>query len=240
MNFRFVYEFGRIYGFNTIRRVASYIISSLLIPLSLLFILDIVSKGQLLPFAIVGGLTSIVVSNALLTMTDAANLRLQWKIQDLLAATKLGPTSYMFGLMLNNLFFALPGIALYIIIGLAYHLFTPLLFAAMVVILILLYIAASSIAFFASFFPEHIRAVWGYTQIISLILGLFPPIFYPYTLLPKDLLYVFLILPSTSASILIQNIFGLTPFFQPALYIFPIEVIICFILAAKFVSWRRK
>lgn len=240
MNLRFVYIFAKIYGFNTIRRVAAYIVSSLLIPLSLLFIFSIVSSGSLIPFAILGGFISIIVSNALITMNDAANLRLQWKFQDLIVATKLTPMSYMFGLMLNNIFFATPGIILYIAIGIIFHLYTPLLFVIMAAILLLLYIAVSSIAFFASSLPSHTRAVWGYTTIITLILGLFPPIFYPYNLLPKPLLYAFLVLPSTSASILIQNIYGLTPAFPPALYIFIIETVICFFVAMKFIRWRAK
>lgn len=240
MNLRFVYTFGKIYGFNTIRRVAAYILSSLLIPLSFLFIFSMVSSGDLLPFAILGGLISITVANAVLTMNDSANLRLQWKLQDLITATRLTPASYMSGLMLNNMFFALPGIVLYVIIGIVFQIYTPLLFVAMFIVLILLYIAVSSLAFFASFFPSHIRAVWGYTSIISLTMGLFPPIFYPYTLLSKPILYAFLLLPSTSASIIIQNIFGLSPLFAPAFYIFPIEVAICLLIAMKLTRWRSK
>lgn len=239
MNFRFIYTYAKIYGFRTIRRFLAYIIYSLLIPLSILFIFLMIAPN-LLSYAIVGGLIVIVIINALNTLVDVAQLRIQYKTQDLLVATGLTPTSYLLGNMLMELVFASPSVILYIIIGIAYRLYTPISLLLMFGVLFLLYVAVSSIAFFLSSFPSRNRSVWSYTNIIALMLSLFPPIYYPYTLLPKPVFYLFLLSPSTSAAILIQSLYGLVPSFPPAIYIFVIESIFWFVVAAKFLRWRSK
>ena len=175
MNLRFVYIFAKIYGFNTIRRVAAYIVSSLLIPLSLLFIFSIVSSGSLIPFAILGGFISIIVSNALITMSDCRKPQIAMEIPRPYSCNKTHSDVLHVRFDAQQHVFALPGIILYIAIGIIFHLYAPLLFVFMAVILLFLYIAVSSIAFFASFLPSHTRAVWGYTTIITLILAYFHP-----------------------------------------------------------------
>ncbi len=238
MNFRFIYTFGKIYGFRTTRRFASYIVYSLLIPLSLLFILGMISSGKLVPLAIVGGLISVFATNGINTLNDAAQLRIQHKFYDLFIATPLTSFEYILGFVISELVFALPSVMLFIVIGYAYHIFTIMLALLAAAVMIMLYFAISFIAFSASFLPSHTRGIWSWTGILTLALTLFPPIYYPYTELPRPLLYVFLLLPSGSAAVLLQGAFGFQPMMYAAAYAFVIESFICVAAAMMVLKWK--
>lgn len=240
MNLKFSYVFAKFYGLRAAKRLPAYLVSTILLPLSLLFMLTVVSKGALLDFAIIGGFIELLVTNALNNLSDSAWLRLNNKFKDLLVATGVGPMSYMLGFVANELFFALPGLAVYTAIGIAFSLFAPLTFLLMLAVLLLLYFAVSCVAFALSFVPKSQRDVWGYTSMVVVALTLLPPVYYPYTYLPKAALYAALAVPSTSASMLIQSIFGLAPFYAPALIVFAVEVTLCVLAAVFLTRWREK
>ncbi len=240
MNLRFVYTFSKLYGYKAIRRNIPYIISALMMPLSLLFIFYMVSKSTLFPFAILGGMVSILMTNGLNTLFDSAQMRITYKAQDLFIATGLTPASYMLGMMANELVFASPSIVVYLAIGIFFHVYTLHSILPIAIIYLLLYLAVSSIAFLVSGVPSKMRGVWGYTNILLILLSLIPPVYYPYTYLPKPLLYLMMAVPTTSASMLISGISGLAPFFPMALPVFIIEVVICVYLSVRFCRWRSK
>jgi ABC-2 type transport system permease protein len=56
----FVLAFAWFYGYSNIRRAPIYILAYLSLPLSLLFFIYIISKGELLAYGIVGGLISVI------------------------------------------------------------------------------------------------------------------------------------------------------------------------------------
>ncbi len=240
MNTKFIYVFAKLYGYRSISRTIPYIISMLMMPLALLFIFHMISPSQLFPFAILGGMISILITNGLNTLFDTAQFRLNFKTQDLLVATELTPTSYLMGMILGELVFAAPSIAVYGIIGAIYHVYTLAVLPAVICVFLLLYLTVASIAFFISGFPIRFRGVWGYTNILVILLSLLPPIYYPYTYLPKPLLYAFLLLPTTSASILLQAATGLSKPFAPAAYLFIAEMVISVVLATKLTRWRSR
>ena len=240
MSARFVYVFSKLFGYKSMTRNIPYLISTLMLPLAILFIFRMISYSKLFPFAILGGMVSLLLTNGLNTLFDSSRLRINQKFHDLLIATPLSPSSYLWGMIFNELFFASPSIAVYAVIGVIYHIYTVSSVIPIACILFMLYVAISALAFFMAGFPDHMRGVWGYTNILVILLSLLPPIYYPYTYLPKWLLGIFLILPTTSASILLQYAAGLAPLYTPALAIFPIEVAACVLLAVVFTRWRSK
>ena len=142
------------------------------------------------------------------------------------------------GFVISDLVFALPSILLFIVIGYAYHIFTIMLALLTAAVMLMLYFAISFLAFGASFLPNHTRGIWSYTGILTLALTLFPPIYYPYTELPKPLLYFFLILPSGSAAVLLQGAFGFSPMMYASAYAFAAESIICVAGAMLALKWK--
>ncbi len=243
-----IWAIGYYYGWGSIKRGIPYTLMTLLMPLSLLFIFGLISGsglagavggGDLISYAILGGFISIVAGNALSTMSDASFWRLQLRIQDLLVATSMTEVEYMLGLGLSNIIFSLPGLAIYVAIAYSFHIFTVLSFVITLAILVAMAIATTALAFILSSIPSHMRNVWGMSGVLSLALTLVPPIFYPYTLLPKPLLYLFMLSPATPAAMLVQGLAGLQPLYLPAFYVLVAETLAMLWLAKRFTKWRQ-
>ncbi len=240
MNLRFVGLLAWYYGFRTIKRGPSYIIASLSAPLTLLFIVYIITSGSLVPFAIIGGFISLVASVALSSSGDAAFFRLQLRIQDLFVASSITPVDYILGLTVSYLVFSMPGIALYVSLGLLYHLFTLISALALALILVTLVLSTSAISFIIASSIGHIRNVWGIAGILSIVMTVLPPTFYPYTYLPNYAIYALSISPATPAAVLAQGVFGLAPFHPNMIYVMVGETVLYYGLARYLTRWREK
>ncbi len=245
MNIRFIASLTYAYGITAMARGPSYLVAEIALPLSLLFMVSILSQGSLVVYAIIGGFIALVASNSLSSAGDAAFWRIQLRMQDLFVTTKITRIDYMMGLTLSYFFGSIPGIALYIMIGLAYHIFTPFSFIVLLCIMALVTIATSSIAFVVAGMVKHIRNIWGIASLLSIIMTLLPPTFYPYTALPSFALYALAISPVTPAAILAQSAFGLIkPLNYGLVYamaaLLVIETIVFFALARHFTVWREK
>lgn len=234
--------FGYYLSTAYIKRGSSYIFSVMLLPLAILFVFGIISGGALLKYAVLGGFISIFASNSLSTMFDAAQMRLDIKFQDLFVASRMSVTDFVFGLGISNIIYSLPEIAVYIVISLVFGVFTPTSFLLMVVILVPLAISMTSIGVLFSYIPSHFRNIWGLFSILSVLFTFIPPIFYPYSYLPKYLLYIFALSPATPASVLIQNATGLQSI-GPVSYIMVavllIEALVFSLMLKRFAKWRE-
>ncbi len=240
MNYKFTFLLSWYYGIRTISRGPSYIVAALSTPLALLFLVYIISDGSLVKFALAGGFIAIVASVALQSSGDAAFFRLQLRIQDLYVASGVSPSDYMIGLTLSYLMFSLPGIVLYAILGVLYHLFTVYAVLMLVLVLFLLVIATSSISFIISSSIRHIRNIWGIAGILSILMTILPPTYYPYNAIPRVYLYILSFTPVTPAAVVVQYSFGLSPPLPLEFVILVLETIIFFALARFLTRWREK
>lgn len=240
MNYRFTLLLSWYYGIRTISRGTSYIAAALSTPLALLFLVYVISGGTLVKYALVGGFIAIVASVALQSSGDAAFFRLQLRIQDLYVASGVSPSDYMIGLTLSYLMFSLPGIALYVVLGLFYNLFTLYSVLMLVLVLCLLVIATSSISFMISSTVRHIRNIWGIAGILSILMTILPPTYYPYHAIPQVYLYILSFTPVTPAAVVAQYSFGLSPPMPIEFVILVLETIIYFAFARYLTRWREK
>ena len=165
MNLKFILTMAWYYGIKTIVRGPSYIIASLSTPLTLLFLVFVLSHGALVKFAVVGGLIAFVGSVGLSGAGDSAFFRLQLRIQDLYISTNIRPFDYMIAFTLSYLVFAMPGIVLYVYLGELYHLFNLYDSVIMVLLMVSLIMTTTSISFMISGSIHHLRNIWGITGI---------------------------------------------------------------------------
>lgn len=240
MNYRFTLLLAWYYGIRTISRGTSYIAAALSTPLALLFLVYIISDGSLVKYALVGGFIAIVASVALQSSGDAAFFRLQLRIQDLYVASGVSPSDYMIGLTLSYLMFSLPGIVLYAILGVLYHLFTVFSVLMLILVLCLLVIGTSSISFIISSSIKHIRNIWGIAGILSILMTILPPTYYPYHAIPRVYLYILSFTPVTPAAVVAQYSFGLSPAMPLEFVILVVETVVYFALARFLTRWREK
>ncbi len=239
MNPKFILYFAWYYGFYIILRGPSYLVASLSLPLTLLFMVTIFTHGTLIAYAIAGGPIAIVAANSINGAADAAFFRIQIRIQDLFVATRITSQDYMFALSLSYLVFSLPGIALYAVLGAYFKVFMLSSALQVIAVLVLLTLTISNLSFIIAGLLKHIRNVWGITAILSIIMTVLPPTFYPYIFLPQGVIYILSISPVTPAAVLIQGIVGLEPFQVSMIFILLIETVILTLLGRKFIRWRE-
>jgi ABC-2 type transport system permease protein len=208
-------------------------------PLVFLFLIVIFSSGKFLAFGVVGGFIAIVAENSLFSSSDAAFQRIELKFQDLLVTTRISHLDYILAMGLSFLAPSLPGIAVYAVIGAIIHIFTLASAALFAAILVLVLLSTLSIAFMIASFAKHTRNIWGISSIMVVLLTMVPPTFYPYTILPKAVLYLFMLSPVTLAAIASQGAFGLTPQLSYAIPLLVAETIIYFAIAMKLTKWRE-
>ncbi len=239
MNLRFIGEFAWSYGIKSIPRGPSYVVASMMYPLVFLFLIVIFSSGKFLAFGVVGGFIAIVAENSLFSSSDAAFQRIELKFQDLLVTTRISHLDYILAMGLSFLAPSLPGIAVYAVIGAIIHIFTLASAALFAAILVLVLLSTLSIAFMIASFAKHTRNIWGISSIMVVLLTMVPPTFYPYTILPKAVLYLFMLSPVTLAAIASQGAFDLTPPLSYAIPLLVAETIIYFAIAMKLTKWRE-
>ncbi len=248
MNLRFVLTFAWYYGFKVIKRGPSYVVASLTTPLTLLFVVYILTSGALVKYAVVGGMITLVASIGLQSAGDATFLRLQLRLQDLYVASRVSPTDYMLALTLSFLAFSVPGILVYITLGIAYHLYNILDSLIMLLLILLLILSTSAISFIISSMVKHVRNVWGIVSVLSIIMTVIPPTFYPYTdIMSRNggniLIYLMSLSPATPAAIIAQFAFGLQPIVYSTLYtmvgILLVETIVYLTIARYLTRWRE-
>ncbi|QKR00246.1 ABC transporter permease [Metallosphaera tengchongensis] len=240
MNWKFIFTFAWFYGYSFLRRGYSYVFSYLITPLSILFLVYVLSRGSLLQYAIVGGLIAVVSTNSVVSLADVVMLRKEMRIQDMLIATKVGPAEYMLGLSTANLIFSSVGMLAYVALGLLLGVFTPL--SALLDFLIAVYLnySLTGLAFIIGTLIPYTRHSWAVSGVMGTVLTIIPPVYYPFSVLKGIVEYLSLAIPSSPASVLSQSVAGLTQANPLATLLFFIEGPFFIALAVKLARWREK
>lgn len=248
MNPKFILHFSFYYGIKAILRGPSYIIASLVTPLTLLFVVYILTAGKLVEFAVVGGMISLIASIGLQSAGDATFFRLQLRMQELYVASEVTPIDYMLAMTISFLAFSIPGIVVYSLLGAYYGLYSLTTSAFMAFLIFMLILSTSAISFIISGLIKHVRNVWGITSILSIVMTIIPPTFYPYVDLQgrlgtNGLIYLLSLSPATPAAICAQMFFGLTAwngnmFFTMIIFLIG-ETAIYFSIAKFLTRWRE-
>lgn len=239
MNLKYILLHGWFTGVGSIKEGYLYLVAALCQPLALLFVVGVLSQGKLLPYALAGSIVSVMTINSTQSAGELAQLRLDNKHQDLIIATKTGPTDYMFGEMLGNVGWSVPSILLYLILDASYHMLNLYNLVMTLLVCMLVAVSIMSLMFCIFSFVKYIRKVWGLSTIFSTLLATIVPTFYPYTYLPKSVLFVLAVLPSTPAAVLEQGFFNLTPTAWYMLVILLLETFAYLLLARYVTRWRE-
>lgn len=240
MNLKFIIAHSWLTGAASLRSTWLYMLTTMGFPLSLLFVVGILSDGTLLPYALAGGLVAVVAANGISTMADLGMFKFEYMYKDLIVTTKTSPIDYMLGVMLADFYWSIPAIAIYFILDIIYRILTPYAFVMTLVVAVLVLLSTASLGFVLTSLVKHQRFVWGIVGVLSLVMMVFTPTFYPYNYLPHWILLVLAISPTTPAAVLEQGFFGLAPTLWYMLYILVAETIILFMVAKYLTVWRER
>jgi ABC-2 type transport system permease protein len=211
-------------------------------PFTILFILFVTGRGATFAFGVAGAITMTVSQQGLVLGADLANLKIEHKFQSIVVASPVSPLTYMLSVGAAELAFALPPIIILLaIMAYSFLSVTVLTIIGVLAVILLTWIATSSIGFFLSTYVLNTRTAFLTVTFISILLSVLPPVFYPLQVIPAQLRWVAELVPTTHSSILIQGMMNLPTESQLVSSWIALPVFaIAFLLAALFKArWRE-
>ncbi len=218
---------------------------------TLLFIISLFSFLPVFFLALFSG-----SSNALPALVGAAVLSLaflglnvaqsvyynkHWfRIQDVLVASPVSALSYALGLSFSTLIVSAPTVVLCFSILLVSVHIAPFSFLAVLAVAALMWLATVFIGFAIGLTIKSQRRANSLPQVLGLVFGFIPPVYYPLSLLPGYLQPLAMLIPSTDAAELAKYYFGLLPTRISSTTVFASwAYLILFVLVMGFVAAKK-
>ncbi|MCS7117864.1 MAG: hypothetical protein NZ957_03660 [Thaumarchaeota archaeon] len=206
-----IYASTMLFGVIPFKQNPFWSLSPMLAPMAFLLFLSVYGISEIVPYALIGGMMSIVVANSITMESDAAFNRLILKIDSMFVLTRGGLIPYAVGLALGNLINALPGLAvfgvlLWTLVGVN-QIWSWMVFLGA---LTTTWAIVSMIGYYISTLARDIRDLWVYSPIFTGALSYLPPVFYPLERIPwPELRYLAFLSPTTPTARLMQGAAGL-------------------------------
>lgn len=198
-------------GVIPIRTQPLYLVNLLASPLSFLFFIDVISGGRLVAYGITGGLILTMLSAGTGLQSDLTHYRHDLKFQDIVVASPVEAPVYVLGMALSELVYSLPGIAVFVVLFVVKGYVSLLSFAVVGGVLVLVWGFATALAFTLATYFEDVRETFMFSPLISLVLTVLPPVYYPLSNLPAWAQVFARISPTTYAANLVQGAVGISP-----------------------------
>ncbi len=196
-------------GIVPMRTQPLYLLGVIASPLSFLFFIAVASGGRDTLYGIAGGLVLTMVSIGTSLQSDMAHYRQDLKLQDLIVASPVEAPVYVAGIALSELCYSLPGVAIFVLLWALNTTVTVLTVLTVVPVLLLVWAFASGLGFTLATYFADVRETFVFSTLVSLILSVIPPVYYPVSALPASLRPFAYLSPTTYAADLMRNAFGL-------------------------------
>lgn len=184
------------------------LINTLLAPLSLIFVVTIISGGNLIGIAIEGGFIATMISNGIGMQPDLAHLKNDLKIQDMVVSSPTSALLYMVGMSFSELVYAIPAIVVLLILSVFFLHIGFVSAVAVIAVMIATFIFSVSAGFFLSTYASDVMESYAYMGVLSLILSTLPPVYYPLSYIPLPFRYLAYLSPTTYVAQLAQSAAG--------------------------------
>ena len=204
---------GRLCYFNGLLplwRSPLLVAAVFLTPFSFLFFLRVIGDPAFFPVGVVGGALFTVLFTGNGMLNDCAYLRLERQLQQVFVASPVRPISYVLGMALSELAFALPALALFLGILEVVRPFGAVTFAVLLGVILLTWLMATTLGFLISTLFRQLREIWPIGTLVFSTLSIIPPLFYPASRIPSDFQWVAFLAPSTYAGQLADKAVGLS------------------------------
>jgi ABC-2 type transport system permease protein len=201
---------SHIFGSIWIAKVPTSMLFQAATPFSLLFVLFVVSSGQYLENAITGAMIMAMIGVGMSLGGDLATYRLDFRLQDIFVSSPASSLVYMLGVALAQLTYAAPSLIVLSILVItfstqAWFYVIPTLLATIFIV----WASMSALSFLINSRVQHERTTNHLTEALNIALGVVPPVFYSILTLPMELRYLAYLVPTTHASLMVQEMMGL-------------------------------
>lgn len=166
---------------------------------------------QLLPFALVGALIHSAFFIGQRVLNEAAYVRIDHRLNELYHASPLSPEAYFLGMAGGVLVAYLPPSVIFLLMVEVVHPLGISGLATFAAGFVAVWIFSSSLGYVISTLFKDMRTIWPYSSLLTNLLGVVPPVFYPLALVPGALQWTVLIVPTSSAAALINGAAGIEP-----------------------------
>ncbi|MEM0044010.1 MAG: ABC transporter permease [Sulfolobales archaeon] len=210
VRFRSIITLAIFNGYIPMRNNISWVVAFALSPISYIFLLVMIGRYEMISYGFVGGLVMAMSASSYGLIGDIIWYRINLKLQDLFLATPAPSWAYILGLSLSAYVWASPSLAGFILIGYVIGVLRDITILGIIIALTtVLWINTASTAFLLSTFIRSEKYVWPLSSILGLVLSVFPPVYYPLTILPKEIWFVALTPPTASTAFLIEVYTGM-------------------------------
>ena len=240
---RSIFTLVLLNGIIPMRTTPLYILNTLASPLSFLFFIFIVSHGTYLEYGITGGMVLTTLSVGTSLQSDLTHYRHDLKFQDVVVASPVEAPVYVAGMALSELVYSLPSLAVFVALFVAWGHPTATNLAVLAVVCLLVWAFASAFAFTLATYFQDVRETFLFSPMISLVLTVLPPVYYPLRALPAWAQKAAYLSPTTYAAGLVQGACGLAPLsFSGAVLDWAVLgafTAVLFLVAAVKARWRE-
>ena len=241
--FRAAVIIGYMLSITWLRRNLLSLVWLFATPFSLLFIITVTTGGRSFAFGVVGSLLLVLSTVGTGLAGDATWYRLETKLQDFFVASPVNQLGYLLGIAFAGLFFASP--ALVVLLPLLVYIGLPLIALPIVLLsLVGVWLFSSAIGYLVSTFTANLRNGWQSGLLLSVLVGILPPVFYPAEILPNNILLITYAIPTTNAALLIRDAMGSAPtlpYWSPLIggLLIALSLAIALSVTSRVARWRQ-
>ncbi len=208
-NLRSAVVIGYMLSITWIRRNLLSLVWLFATPFSILFIVTVTTRGQAFVQGAIGSLIFVVIAVGTGLAGDATWYRLEVKLHDYFVASPVHQTTFLLGVALAGLFFSVP--AFIVLVPILVYLGLPLVTLPLAAVAVgAVWLFSAAIGYLASTYVSNLRNGWQSGLLLSVIVGILPPAFYPAEVLPSNLLWISYFVPTTHSVLLLRVMMGQT------------------------------
>ncbi len=192
-------------GILPMRSQPLYLLNTIASPLAFLFFVFIASKGALLPFGISGGMILTLLTIGTSIQGDLVHYKQDLKLQDVIVASPVEAPVYVAGIAVSEFVYAVPGLAVFI--GLSAFALNYTIPGALTLFgtLVLVWAFASALGYTLATFFQDIREAFVFAPLISLVMTVLPPVYYPISSIAAPIRWLAYLAPTTYAADLVHR-----------------------------------
>jgi len=164
---------------------------------------------DILPIALIGALVYSVFLIGQRVLNEAAYVRIDHKLNELYHASPMSPEAYFLGMSTGIFLAYLPPILVIAVVTIVVAPFGLLPWGVLIACLLAVWSVSASLGYFISTLFKDMKTIWPYSSLITNLLGIVPPVFYPLHLVPEGWRWLALVLPTSSATALVNGAAGL-------------------------------
>ena len=183
--------------------------TSMVVQVIFLIFVKLLAPANYLPFTLIGAVIFSIFTLGERVQNEAAYIRLDHKLHEFYHASPLTPESYFLGMSAGILIAYLPPVLFLTVVLEVLHPLTLAAAGVLVLVLLALWMFASSAGYIVSTFFRDMRTIWPYATLFYNLFGVLPPVFYPLFVLSESSWWAALLIPPSAAAALVDAADGL-------------------------------